>query len=150
MIERFGLTILLVILGWFISRGASRLILRRQVPEISGYQPGLPAILFFTSPDCAPCETIQRPEIDDVREYYCERLQVIEIDAATNPEVADAWGVFTVPTTFVIDSQGRPCEVNLGIANARRLKAQLESHGEFAQRNFPGEPSSIEKRVRVS
>jgi thiol-disulfide isomerase/thioredoxin len=150
MIERIGLTVLLVTLGWFISRGASRLILRRRVPGVAGYQPGLPAILFFTSPDCAPCETIQRPEIAQVREYYGEQLQVIEIDAPTNPDVADAWGVFTLPTTFVIDSRGQPGGVNLGIANAKRLREQLETLGEFSQRNFPGEPSSIEERVRVS
>jgi thioredoxin-like negative regulator of GroEL len=90
---------------------------------------GVPAILYFTTPDCAPCRTVQGPAIEELREQLGERLQVIKIDASEQMALADYWGVLSVPTTFIIDAQGRPRHVNNGVTPAVRLRQQLR---EFA------------------
>jgi thiol-disulfide isomerase/thioredoxin len=86
----------------------------------------MPAILYFTSPTCVPCKTTQRPAIQRVQQSLGSHLQVIEIDASTHPDVADDWGVLSVPTTFIIDRDGQPRHINHGVTLTDKLLAQLE------------------------
>lgn len=88
---------------------------------------GKPVLLYFTTPTCAPCKTIQRPAIRRVQELVGERLEVVEIDASLQPEIASQWGVLSVPTTFVIDGAGTPRFVNHGIASAEKLLDQFQT-----------------------
>jgi thiol-disulfide isomerase/thioredoxin len=64
---------------------------------------GIPAILYFTTPTCAPCKTLQRPALTRLKDRLGDGLQVIEVDASARPDLADYWGVLSVPTTFIID-----------------------------------------------
>jgi thiol-disulfide isomerase/thioredoxin len=108
---------------------ANRLILSRatsKVKRFAAYQSGHPAIVYFTTPTCAPCKTIQRPAIEKLKKKLGEQLQVFEVDASAEPELAQDWGVLSVPTTFVIDSEGTPRHVNHGVATAEKLTYQLE------------------------
>jgi len=102
---------------------------RVALPGLEAFRCGLPAILYFTTPDCVPCRTTQRPALERLLAELAEAVQLIEVDASAQPKVADYWGVLTVPTTFVIDPQGRPRRVNHGVTNAEKLKAQLEEIG---------------------
>ncbi|MFZ5821836.1 MAG: thioredoxin family protein [Chloroflexota bacterium] len=97
-----------------------------KIHSFESYRPGLPALVYFTTPTCAPCKTIQRPVIEQLKAAYGKWFQVIEVDASQQPAVAQAWGVMTVPTTFVIDASGKPRYVNQGIAAAGKLIQQLE------------------------
>lgn len=90
---------------------------------------GAPAILYFTTPDCVPCRTVQGPAIEELRAQYGERLQIIKVDAAQRTDLANAWGVLTVPTTFIIDGHGQPRHVNNGVTPAPRLRQQLREFG---------------------
>ena len=134
MLERLLLTIALAGLGWLAYRMITALILRRQAGQalrLDGYRSGRPAILYFTAPGCGPCETIQRPALVELEALSNGRLQVIEVDATAKPALADAWGVLTVPTTFVIDSHGQPRRVNHGVARVGKLSHQLATVGEL-------------------
>jgi thioredoxin 1 len=87
---------------------------------------GIPAILYFTSPDCAPCRTIQRPALKTVQNRMGDRLQVIEVNTYEQPELAKEWGVLSLPTTFIIDADGVPRHVNYGVTPAAKLIEQVE------------------------
>ena len=52
-------------------------------------------------------------------------LQVLEMDATQEPDLASSWGVLSVPTTFLIDSRGKLRHVNHGVASAEKLLTQL-------------------------
>ncbi|HJW89863.1 MAG TPA: thioredoxin family protein [Anaerolineales bacterium] len=108
---------------------------------LEAIRPGIPAILYFTTPSCAPCMTVQRPALLRLVESLAEQIQVIEVDASAQPHLADYWGVLSVPTTFIIDSQGRPRRVNHGVAGAEKLSRQLE---EVEQ----SQGSSLEQSIR--
>lgn len=90
-----------------------------------GARQGVPAVLYFTTPQCAPCKTVQRPALKQVQERLGEQIQVIEVDAQERPDLAGAWGVLSVPTTFVIDAQGSVRHVNHGATRAEKLLEQL-------------------------
>lgn len=107
----------------------NRYVLRQAASKLGrlpAYQPGLPALVYFTTPTCTPCKTMQRPVIERLKTRYGRWFQVIEVDASQHPEIAREWGVMTVPTTFVIDASGKPRYVNQGIAAAEKLIQQLE------------------------
>lgn len=108
----------------------NRLILQRShglTYDLEGFKPGRPGILYFTTPDCAPCKTIQRPALQQVRSQLGEGLQIIEIDATDRPEIASQWNVLSVPTTFVIDAKGQPRHVNHGATRAEKLLQQIQA-----------------------
>lgn len=90
-----------------------------------GFQPGRPAILYFTTPECAPCKTLQRPALQAVRERLGDALQIIEINAYEHPDLADRWGVLSIPTTFVLDGNGQAHFANRGVARAEKLLEQI-------------------------
>ena len=107
----------------------NRLILSRatsKVKQFAAYHKGQPAIVYFTTPTCAPCKTVQRPAIEKLKKNLGQQLQVFEVDASAEPDLAQDWGVLSVPTTFVIDSEGTPRHVNHGVATAEKLTQQLE------------------------
>jgi thioredoxin 1 len=89
-------------------------------------RPGIPAILYFTTPTCVPCKTVQRPALFKLQDRLGDSVQVIEIDIALQSELANYWGVLSVPTTFIIDALGRPRRVNHGVASAGKLQKQIE------------------------
>lgn len=129
---RLGVAILIALTGIALYFTFNRLrlsLLRhahstRAVAEL-GLRSGVPAILYFTSTTCAPCRTIQGPAIEELRAEFGERLQIVKIDASEKLELADRWGVLTVPTTFLLDAKGHPRRINNGVMSASRLRRQL-------------------------
>jgi thiol-disulfide isomerase/thioredoxin len=123
-----AITLLLAGIGlfWLYSQLTLRRLTGRRPPGLENLRPGTPAILYFTTPECAPCKTIQRPALQRLQQQLGGQLQVIEINAAEKPDLAGAWGVLSVPTTFVLDSDGRPRHINHGVTNAEKLMQQLQ------------------------
>jgi len=140
MLERLGLTLALLGGGFLLSRLVLRLGLEKRARRglmLPMYRIGRPAILYFTAPGCAPCESVQGPALDAVAQTFGERLQIFEVDATAEPRLADTWGVLSVPTTFLIDSEGRPRRVNHGPTRVLPLVRQLEALGERPKRPLP-------------
>ncbi len=126
MIERIILSLLIAGLSWAAYRGLLARLLGRDPGTPAGFKLGHPAILYFSSPDCAPCKTLQSPTIRKVCSEYGERLQLLEVDVTQHPDVAKKWGVVTLPTTYILDQNGQPKEINLGIARAEKIRSQVE------------------------
>ncbi len=130
ILTRFSFAIAIIVLGfatyWLINRRAlSRA--ERQIHQLLRPFPNKPVIVYFTTPDCAPCKTIQRPALDKLTSTLGDTLQVLEIDATQRPDLAKSWGVMSVPTTFLLDSKGKPRYVNNGVARAEKLIEQLQT-----------------------
>jgi thiol-disulfide isomerase/thioredoxin len=127
---RFALALVIIIIGlaayWLIN---NRLLSRAKNHAFTLFNklPNKPVIVYFTTPDCAPCKTVQRPAIDRVSDLLGEKLEVVEIDATERPDLARVWGVMSVPTTFLLDSRGEARYVNNGVARAEKLIQQIES-----------------------
>jgi thiol-disulfide isomerase/thioredoxin len=96
-------------------------------PLLARLQANLPAILYFTTPTCIPCRTVQKPALIELQAELGAGIQVLEIDSLEQPEVADRWGVFSAPTTFILDREHKPQKVNRGVASAETLKKQLQA-----------------------
>lgn len=127
---RFGLAIVIIGLGafayWLIHQ---RLLIRARnnVLTLFNTLPNKPVLVYFTTPDCVPCKTVQRPAINQVSNLLGEKLEVIEINAYEQPDLAQTWGVMSVPTTFVLDAQGQARYVNNGVIRAEKLLEQIQT-----------------------
>ncbi len=127
---RLLITIGIVILGaavyWLVNQ---RLLARAQgnFPALFNVLPNKPVLVYFTTPTCAPCKTIQRPAIEQVSKFFGEKIQVVEVDATEHPNLASTWGVMSVPTTFLLDSRGEARYVNNGVARAEKLMEQIRT-----------------------
>jgi len=130
VVLRFGLAVVIIGLGafayWLVNQ---RLLIRARnnVFTLFNTLPNKPVLVYFTTPDCAPCKTIQRPAINRVSNVLGEELEVVEIDATQRPDLAKAWGVLSVPTTFVLDTHGEARYVNNGVARVEKLLEQIQT-----------------------
>jgi thioredoxin 1 len=133
LLLRLALAIGIMLFGLALFRAANLLVLARARtrahvpvrPHADASRPAAATLLYFTTPECGPCKTVQRPAIQRLREQVGEQLEVIEIDASQEPDVAGEWGVMSVPTTFVLDARGVPRHVNHGVANVDKLMRQI-------------------------
>ena len=132
MIERAILTVALLVAGVI----AYRVLIMCQInkakavknadPLLAACLPGVPTILYFTTPSCGPCRLQQTPVLKQLQQELGETgLQLIRVDATENPDAADRWGVFSVPTTFVLDKNGQPYRVHNGVVGLETLRQEL-------------------------
>lgn len=127
---RFVLALGIIILGvggyWLLNQ---RLLSRAgtNLNSLLDPLPNKPTIVYFTTPDCAPCKTVQRPALEKLTHLLGEKLHVVEIDATEYPDVAKTWGVMSVPTTFLLNSRGEARYVNNGVARVEKLMEQIQT-----------------------
>jgi thiol-disulfide isomerase/thioredoxin len=93
--------------------------------DLPNYRLGVPAVLYFTTPQCVPCKTIQRPALQRLKEHLGDRVEVIEVNAQERPDLASRWGVLSVPTTFILNASGQPVHINHGATRAEKLVQQV-------------------------
>ncbi|HEY4691040.1 MAG TPA: thioredoxin domain-containing protein [Anaerolineae bacterium] len=126
MLERIAITIVLIGLGVL----AYRLLLsaqRRQAVAASRRDcVGRPSLLVFTSPTCAPCKLQQMPIVNRLMDEWGDRISLRVIDVTEQPDMATRFGVWSLPTTIVLDGSGHVEAINQGIAGAVKLREQFE------------------------
>ncbi len=90
-------------------------------------QTNMPTIVYFWSDGCPVCKRAQRPVLEAIlAEYGKEQLALTAYNTDEAPDVAEEWGVRTLPTTFLLDSAGAIRHVNNGLAVSGTLRKQLE------------------------
>jgi thioredoxin 1 len=93
-------------------------------PEVAQLVDGTrPAVLYFTTPDCAQCRLQQAPILSQLAAKV--DVAVHKLDAVEQEALARFYGIMTVPTTVVLDPQLRPVAVNHGVAPLPKLLAQV-------------------------
>lgn len=95
-------------------------------PLLRDLKPDVPAIVYFTTPGCVPCKTQQSPALERLQAELGEAIQIVRVDASEDSAAAERWGVFSAPTTFVIDPRQQVRQVNHGVADTYTLLRQLE------------------------
>lgn len=92
------------------------------------YTPDKPGIVLFTADYCGPCKHRQRPNIQKVIAHFGEgRIQFIMVDVDELPQIANRWGVMSLPTTVILDKNGKPLHINHGVTPQETLQHQLQT-----------------------
>ena len=88
---------------------------------------GKPAVLYFTTDDCAQCRLQQAPILAQLQARV--DVAVHKLDAIEQEALAQLYGIMTVPTTVVLDTQLRPAAINHGVTPLQKLQAQIGATG---------------------
>lgn len=105
--------------GWVWGRDR-RLRRRLRLPEG-------PAVIAFTHRLCGPCRTQQLPALQRLRQLAGPDLRVELVDVEREGHLARRFGIFTVPSTVVVGSDGRVVAFNHGFADEAKLLRQLRA-----------------------
>lgn len=112
----------------------TRIVLARAQRGAAGFDRfrlGTPGVVFFTTPDCMTCKAAQVPALRALGERLSGKVQLIEVDALQDAGLAEKWSVLSVPTTFILDREGKPRHVNHGFASAEKLFNQIRELGQI-------------------
>ncbi len=89
---------------------------------------GKVSIVYFHSPSCGVCRASQKPILERLlARVGGDKLRLVAVDVSDNTDVAREWGVTTVPSTYVIGSNGEVAHVNNGLASEPTLRRQVSS-----------------------
>ena len=127
MIERLLLTLILALLG-IVAFTTMRYWHMRRASKANGTYPApvdRPTLLYFRSDSCAPCVT-QAHYLQALEHKYGSRVTIQKVDADVEPEIASRYGIFTLPTTLIVDRSGEVRHINYGLTATGKLAQQLE------------------------
>jgi thioredoxin-like negative regulator of GroEL len=113
-----GMGVFMALRGWHMRRASAA--------DRATTVRGQPALLYFRSDNCAPCAAQWR-YVQQIQAQFDGQVAVEKIDADADHERASRYGVFTLPTTLVIDHAGTVRHINYGLTDARKLAQQLET-----------------------
>lgn len=127
MSDRIIVALVLVVAGVI----AYRLVLLLQQRAVSrraqaGDRVDRAALLVFTSPTCAPCKLQQVPIINRLMGEWSDRIDVRLIDVTEQPDVAQQYSVWSLPTTIVLKADRSVVAINQGVAQEKKLRGQFE------------------------
>jgi thioredoxin 1 len=128
MLERLVVSLVII----FISTGALFTVRRlhaRRVGRIVTVGKvavtGRPTLLYFRSDSCGPCYAQSR-YLQALENKFDGRLNIQRIDADKERDKADHYGIFTLPTTLIVDPRGEVRHINYGLTATNKLAQQLE------------------------
>lgn len=85
-----------------------------------------PTLLYFRGDHCAAC-IVQANFVEEVERKFTDRVAVHRIDADRDIDEAARYGIFTLPTTLVVDRSGVVRYMNYGLTQPSKLVHQLAS-----------------------
>jgi len=78
--------------------------------------------------ECIPCK-MMAPIIEELRNEYAGRADIIFIDEWEDPAQAKKYGIRTIPTQIFFDAEGREVHRNTGFMDKKRIVAILSRLG---------------------
>jgi thioredoxin 1 len=114
-----GKTLKIVVVAGLVVAVAAIVVLKQQGQETEAPQgmtapalaaapagPGLPRLVDLGSDQCIPCK-MMAPILEELKEQYQGRLEVVFIDVWKNPNAGKQYGIQLIPTQIFYDATGQ-------------------------------------------
>ena len=75
---------------------------------------------------CAPCRIIA-PIIEDIAKKYAKRIKVGKVEVDKNPELAERFRIFSIPTLVLI-KEGNEVKREVGLVSKSHIESYLEEY----------------------
>ena len=69
-------------------------------------QASTPILVYVWAPWCPPCKTMS-PAMDEVARQLAGEVRVVKLNAASESQALTAFGIASVPTLMLFDTDGR-------------------------------------------
>lgn len=76
---------------------------------------------------CRPCQAIQ-PTLEKIAAEWEGDVEVYASDVDSDPTIADAWSVRSVPTLVLIDEEGEELGRLIGLSSYKQIDSLLSEH----------------------
>lgn len=95
-------------------------------PQAWKYEGTKPAIVDFYATWCGPCKALG-PVLEELAGEYGDRLVIYKVDVDQERELAEAFGIRSVPTLLFIPADGEP-SMSPGAPSKAQLKQIIDEH----------------------
>ena len=85
-----------------------------------------PAIVDFTAKWCGPCQRIS-PILDELAKEYEGKVVIYKVDIDKNPDLAQAFGVSSIPAILYIPLDGKPT-MTIGARDKAKFHKEIETN----------------------
>jgi thioredoxin 1 len=86
---------------------------------------GRPVVVDFWAPWCGPCKAIA-PALEELADST-DRVEFVKLDIDANPEIANRYGVLSIPTVILF-AEGEPRETVFGARPKKHFAKTFEQY----------------------
>jgi len=87
----------------------------------------IPLVVDFFSPYCNPCKQLSE-SFEKAAAQYEGKARFLKIDVTQFPQLAENYGVFSLPTLMIFDTTGKQVEKATGLKNVQKTLDKLEKY----------------------
>ncbi|MDO4715079.1 MAG: thioredoxin family protein [Bacteroidales bacterium] len=84
-----------------------------------------PVVIDFYATWCPPCKQL-KPILESVAQAYAGRVAVYKVDVDKETDLANLYGIRSIPTLLYVDAKGK-AELVPGFADADQLRSRFEA-----------------------